>query len=251
MAEDTSDRVEWLLETRRKDMGALGGLRRWPHLRMATEGDAVWIKGFSVEEIRDVVVKGIPAKKVWYSKGVLLFPEGSIVPSRKTPALLWVPIERGLPVSLPPMNHNYFGINRGISIKLVRSEVEREATAMLVSLGALRNYITDAPAIRLKGLAWVMLDGSQALIVGKPLLPIQGESFWSTGTFLIPAGYDFSWPELRTELSTKMSSKGDETILWYTNGNYLRIAQTAFRQLSIGSFRQSTAIIFNSADGTA
>ena len=247
MAEDSPDGIAWLLELRHDDAALLGGLRHWAHLRMATEEAAIWVKGFSRDEIGDAAVRSIPAKKVWWSKDNLLFAEGSIVPSRKAPALLWVPIARGLPVSLPPMNHNYFGLHEGIRMDLERSDTGHEAAAMLVSLETLRPYLAGAPAVRLKPLTWALLDKRDALVVGTPLLPLPGAPLWCAGNFLIPAGCDFQWVELREALQSRIAPGPDALALWHPDGRYTLIPRQAVRPLSIGSFRQSTALIFGAA----
>jgi hypothetical protein len=38
------------------------------------------------------------------------------------PNLLWTPIERALSIDLPSFNHNFFGINQSVDIKLETKE---------------------------------------------------------------------------------------------------------------------------------
>ena len=246
MAENSSDSIEWLLELKRDDAGWLGDIRGWQHLRIATEETSIWVKGFNEREINATAVRCIPAKKVWYKRDNLLFAQGSLVPSRKAPSLLWTPIELGLPIELPPLNHNYFGIREQVAISLVQATAERPTVAMCVSLNLLGNYIQKAPAIRLAPLRWIILGDAHALVLGIPLLPIPAEVFWSEGDFLIPAGYDFEWPALIAPLTGKLSNDGEPGfILWNRDATFSRIPKSSFRQLSIGSFRQSVSINLN------
>src|SRR5690606_27373776 len=134
----------WLLQLKRTDTDWLADIRHWQHLRVATEDECIWVKGFRDEEISAVAVRSIPVKRIWYQKEHLLFPQGSLVPSRKDPTLLGTPIARGLPLQLPPWNHNYFGFVGQVAVRLSASTEERPATAMLAPLSQVWAFIESA-----------------------------------------------------------------------------------------------------------
>ncbi len=186
-------------------------------------------------------IKSIPFKNLYYTKDQLVFPPGGLVPVKKLPdSLLWTPLERGLPISLPSFNHNYFGLTEKLNIRLVSTGKEEEPAALLTSIAHLRTYILTAPAVRLKPLSWVIID-DQALILGKPLLPLPGSSYWRKNDFLMPAGLDLEWTALGETLNRELNPEGACWLLWDKDGSYLAITKEQCRPLSISSFRLSTA----------
>lgn len=255
MAEDTFHDVTWLLEIEQQHLDYLGPIRHWSQLKMAASPGCYWIKGLTSDQLGSTEIKSIPFKKLYYTRGAdageleqgdlvqgdLLFPPGGLVPVKKLPSFLsWVPLERGLPLSLPPFNHNYFGITEKLSIRLVPSEKEEEPVALLTSLTHLRAYMLTAPAIRLKPLSWVVI-GDQAFIVGKPLLPLPGDSYWQQGDFFLPAGLDLEWSLLAETLNQELNPDRDCWLLWDKDGSCLAISKEQIRPLSISSFRLSMA----------
>jgi hypothetical protein len=239
MAANATDGITWLLAVQRGHKDWLAPIRHWQHLTMATDEDKIWVTGFSQQEITGVIVKSIPVKTIWYQQGPYLFPEGSILPARKAPSLLWSPIERGLPLELPPENHNYFGVSDKVVIRLVETQQEHAAAALIVAIDDLKLLMETAPAIRLKPLKWSIINNQDALIVGVPLLPVPGNTFWQEGNFLIPAGYDFEWPSLRKTVGKMTNNSEPSLLIWLPAGGFIRLPQTSLKPLTIGSFRQS------------
>ncbi|MBS1665125.1 MAG: hypothetical protein JST68_29030 [Bacteroidetes bacterium] len=239
MAEDLADDISWLMSIAQQHLDYLGPIRHWAQLKIAAEPGTIWIRGLTPELLDSAAIKSIPFKQVFYSREGLLFPYGGSVPVRKLPSsLLWTPLERGLPLHLPSFNHNYFGVGERVAPRLISSENQALPAAMLTPLALLGNYIETAPAIRLKGLTWIILD-DQALILGKPLLPLPGESYWEKDDFLLPAGMDWEWPVLAKTLSRELNPEGDCRLLWHRDSRYTLIPNEQIRPLSISSFRLS------------
>ena len=168
----------------------------------------------------------------------MLFPYGGTVPVKKLPStLLWTPLEKAMPLEHPAYNHNYFGLSGKLSIRLVASSGhEEEAAALLVALPVLETYIQTAPAVRLEPLSWVIID-DQALVLGRPLLPLPGKSYWRRGNHLLPAGLDFEWSVLSETLDGELNADGDCWLVWDEEGRWLAVMKEACRPLSISSFR--------------
>ena len=239
MAEDPYHDITWFLEIDQQHLDYLGPIRHWAELKIAAEPGTYWIKGLSPEQLDSVEIKSIPFKRIFYAKGHLLFPHGGAVPVRKLPtSLLWTPLERGLSLNLPSFNHNYFGIRERVRPRLVPSKREEPAAALLTTIALLESYILSAPSIRLKPLSWVMID-DQALILGKPLLPLPGDTWWEKDDFLIPAGLDWEWAVLAETLNRELNGDSVCWLLWDANANYVPIGKEQFRPLSISSFRRS------------
>ena len=161
------------------------------------------------------------------------------MPVRKLPSgLSWTPLEKAMPLEHPSYNHNYFGLSERLSVRLVPSEREEEPVALLLSLQQLGDYIQTAPAVRLEPLSWVIAD-DQALVVGRPLLPLPGKSYWRRGNHLLPAGLDMEWTVLAETLDRQLNPDGNCWLVWDEDGSYLSVPRLGCRPLSISSFRLS------------
>ncbi|HTI92923.1 MAG TPA: hypothetical protein VL727_20135 [Puia sp.] len=240
MAEDPLNDVTWLLEIEQQHLDYLGPIRHWEQLKIAASPGSYWISGLTADRVDLPEIKGIPFKHLYFEKGQLLFHRGGLVPVKQLPgSLVWTPLEKGLPLDPPSFNHNYFGITEKLAMRLVPSGKVEDPAALLTSIAILRSYILTAPAVRLKPLLWVMLD-DQALIMGRPLLPLPGDSFWQRDEVLLPAGLDWEWPVLEPALSRELNPARDHCLLWDQDGQCTRIEKTRWRRLSISSFRLST-----------
>lgn len=227
----------YFLEIKKEHKDFLGSIRHWDNLKVAFETDTIWIKDFSLEQIDATEIQQIPYKTIYELKDNLLFEKGKLLPTRKLPSgLLWTPILRALPVSLPKFNHNFFGVDQKLKIVLKHSEDIKEAIALLVDYEELKLYIESAPKYRLEPLQWVVIDKS-ALIIGSPLLPIKGTTYWIDNNFLIPTGYNFEWFALVKILQEKLNPSEENIILWNTDNSYSIIPKKTIKQLSISSFR--------------
>lgn len=227
----------YFLEINKEHRDLLGAIRHWDNLKLAFETETIWIKDFSSDQINASEIQQIPYKKVYELKENLLFEKDKLLPSKKLPSgLLWNPILRGLPVSLPKFNHNYFGIDQKLKMVLKPTDDIREAFAMLVSFDELKWYIESAPKYRLERLNWVVI-GKKIVITGTPLLPIKGSTFWFNHHFLIPTGYDFDYFALAEKLQEQVNPSKENIILWNEDNSYTVIPIENIKPLSISSFR--------------
>jgi hypothetical protein len=250
MSENFPDELNWLLEIEQKQLDYLGKIRHWGNLRIASGPGVYWVKNFTDIQIHSVEVKSIPFKKIFYVRDQHLFPPGHQVPAKKLPpALIWTPVEKGLPVKLPSFNHNNFGIQEKLSFRIVPSETEQEASAMVIPLATLGAYINSEPGVRLKGLAWVILEDGEAFILGKPMLPLPGAAYWRRGNSWLPAGYDFEKLVLFEVIYRELEAGNGGMMLWQKDSTFLAIARDLFRPLTRSSFRESTKDILTSDPG--
>jgi hypothetical protein len=230
----------WFLTVPTAHKDHLGAVRQWPPLKMAVADDAVWVTGFDAAQIASVTVQRIPYKTVYYSVGNKLFRQGSLLPDRHVPALLWSPMERGLPVTLPSYRGNYVDNQPIVLPKIVPADAVRETVAVRVRLADLGPYLQTAPAIRLQSLRWVLLGDDSALVMGTPILPVPGDGFWQRGDLLLPAGYDFDLFVLADLLNTRVNYDGQHWLVWQPDSSYFRAPKQATQPLSIASFRGCT-----------
>ena len=208
-------------------------------LRMAIDEDDIWVRGIPPNQLYSPEIRSIPFKKIYYQQDNALFLLGGNLPEeRLKTSLLWSPINKALPVETPTYNFNYFGVQETVDFKLVPSSNEQEVTALLVELDVLEQYILKAPAIRLQTIQWSIIN-KKALLVGSPLLPIPGKSYWQRQNFLLPSGYDFEYPELSDYYRKNLQQTHDEYIILQSDNTYFKITEEQFKPLSRSSFRLS------------
>lgn len=227
----------YFLEINKEHKNFLGAIRHWENLKAAFETHTIWIKDFSAEQINSAEVLQIPYTKLYELKDNLLFEKGKLLPVKKLPSgLLWTPVLRALPVSLPKFNHNFFGIEKELKTTLKPSEDFKEAYALLVEYDELKTFIESAPKYRLAPLQWVIVD-KKALVLGTPLLPLKGDTYWFDNNFLMPSGYNFEWHALTKTLQEKINPSAESIVLWNRDNTYSKIPIKNIKPLSISSFR--------------
>lgn len=241
MAEYAADNITWYLLTDEAHKDDLAGIRQWPDLKAGTDGHEFWVKGFDYAQVHSVELKSIPFATVFYEQQGKLFLQNSRLPHRNMPSVLWTPIDRALPVRLPSFNHNYFGTDSRVQVSLVPSDKETTATAVIVTIEALEQYIITAPAVRLQPINWALLDQTHALLAGWPLLPVQGTAFWQRKDILLPAGFDFDLHILADVVNETLNPGFHNWLVWQADNTYFPVSKKDMQPLSLESFRSSTA----------
>lgn len=220
-----------------KHIDLLGNLRARPHLKLAMEGNLCWLAGLSEEEIDSKYIQGIPTKKIYAEKSGMLFLYKSSLPSMRIPDVLWTPIDRALRIEVPSYNENYFGLKDEIKIMLIPSDMCSLPSAMLVELDVLEKYLNQAPAVRLSRIKWVLVNGNKALLLGSPLLPIKGCTYWNRGRHFLPEGYDLELHSLQSDIDKKLNIDTTQLSFWNEEGTFQLINEDDFVPLSRSSFR--------------
>lgn len=223
----------------KSNLELLGNIRHWKNLKLAYEGDFIWLKELSNEQLNTVAIKRIPFHTCYYENGQKLSLIGSLLPNCAIPQVLWTPIQRALPLELPTLNHNYFGSHNKVDITLVLSKKEQEAYALLTNLEDLGTFIKTSASIRLKPLKWTILDEEKALILGTPILPIEGKVYWRWNRFLIPAGYQFNYPSLAKSMHQSMGVDAQTWVLWEKE-SCSTFTSKELQNLSISSYRKTS-----------
>ncbi|WP_046744787.1 hypothetical protein [Kordia zhangzhouensis] len=235
----TQNITEYWLRLPIKYKDKLAQIRVWQSLRVAVDNDDIWIRGIAPAQLHSPEIRSIPFKKIYFQReNALFFLEGNLPEERLKTSWVWSPIHTFLPVTLPDYNFNFFGIKEKIIFRIVPSTVEREAAAQWVDMDVLKNSILKTPAVRLQPVQWTIVN-KKALLIGIPLLALPGTTLWKHQNFLLPAGFDFEYPELSTYFQKKMTQSDNELIIINNNSTYFTISTTDFQSLSISSFRLS------------
>jgi hypothetical protein len=237
MANHAANDLNYYLVVAKANQSDLARIRQWNNLKAAIEDDVIWVKDFNFEQISSIEIKSIPYKSLYYSKQNKLYLLNSSLPECLIPSLLWTPIDRALPISLPSFNHNYFGVPDKIAPQLVASDQEEKTVAIITSISSLKDYIKTAPAIRLERIRWVVLENERVLLMGDPPLPIAGDAFWNREEGLLPAGYDFELFSLSKIFNNAINPSKIYWVLWHIDNTYSLIPKDSLQTLSISSFR--------------
>jgi hypothetical protein len=244
MEKNIGNNISYILEQPKTHKDFLGSIRHWSNVKIAANDTCFFIKDITAEQASSLEINSIPYKTLYTLEDNKLFPIGSNVPIKKLPTmLLWTTMERGLPILLPAYNHNYFGIQETISVSLKATDVEQPAVAMYTPVETIANYIETAPAVRLKNLTWVIVNNTHVLLLGTPLLPIEGQTYWCYKDCLLPTGFDIEYSLLRDIINNNVNDNA--WALWHIDGSYSAIPKISVMPLSISSFRISTNLIKN------
>jgi len=243
MAKDFTNSLKtYYLNIEGSHIDSLAQIRHWEHLKVAFHQEEIWITNFKPDEIEHALILSLPNKTIYYEEESLLFPLKSLLPEKELPkGLLWTPITRALPLEYPKLNHNYFGVNQNISIKLIPAATEQETCALLTTYKEAKGFIETAPCHRLQHIKWVVINDDKIVLLGTPIIPVAGETYWFQQGFLLPNGYDFELPILARTLEQKINPFQSEIVIWFNDNTYITISKNSFQDLSISSFRLTQA----------
>lgn len=243
MANNVSNEINYYLAIAKKHTYDLANIRHWQNLKVGFDGDWIWVKDFDYVQINALEVQSMPFKTVYDAIEGKLHLHGSLLPNRNIPSLIWTPIDRAFSVKLPDYNHNYFGIQEKLEMRLIQTDVEKTPVGMITTLDILKNYIERAPSVRLQKLKWVMVNDDKVFLFGTPILPIDGDVFWRQNDFIIPTGFDFELPILLDNWAQIINPKSNFMLVWLSDNTYFKIRKTEFENLSLSSFRRSILMI--------
>jgi len=230
--------IATLLKVKKEHERYLGQIRHWEHLEIASDESDWWVRGITSDQTQSPAVRTLPFVELYTLKGNLLFPIGSLLPvSRLKADLSWHPIAQTLQVKRPKLNYNFFGIDESIEISLRPSNKEQATSALLLSTAALGNYAETSPAHRLKHLSWTLISEQQALVIGTPVLPLPGQTFWNCQSLYLPTGYELNFSLLVPALVKRLGLEVTQKLLLQVDAPSLVINEKSVLPLSISSVR--------------
>ncbi|MEM6722063.1 MAG: hypothetical protein AAF611_22230 [Bacteroidota bacterium] len=217
----------------------LAQIRVWKSLRMATDGNDIWVRGIAPSQLHSAEIRRIPFKKIYFQHENALFLLGGNLPEeRLKTSLIWSPIHKALPFETPDYNFNFFGIEATVDFNIIPSSTEKAAAAQLIPLELLDDIIPKMPAVRLQHINWTIIN-NLALLIGTPLLSVPGKILWQTQNFFLPAGYDFEYPELSSYFNKKINQDTNDIIVMQTDSSYFKIPKENIQKLTISGYRLS------------
>lgn len=216
-------------------------MRHWPLVLGARDGVRFWLKGLTPDQINSVEMRTLSHVAIFYSRNGQLYKMNSLLPDQPEPMLDWQPLHRLFPVTLPKSNA-YLREIPEITVRLIPENREHSAAALQTSAAILKRYVTGAPTVRLENLQWVLLENGEVLVIGSPILPINGTAYWRDGAHFLPAGFYFELPILKEIIQSKLDETREKYLFWREDGTCLPISPESFTPLTLGSFRKTAQL---------
>lgn len=219
----TSTMQEYVLQMNQTNSEALANVRLVPGLRVAVNGNTLWVRGIAWPDGLDKTIWQLPAANVYQlDETGLLFTRNSRVPVAKLPDLKWTALQQYVPVE-PPVSAIKGETHEKIDLKLLPAVKQQTGIALLTTLQHWKAYAEMAPQARLKRLKFAVSGSGDVLITGTPLPAIPGKEYWLNHGMLLPCGYDFEYSVLAALLPQQLNLTNGDTVIFDTNGNRQKI----------------------------
>lgn len=215
--------MAFILVLKQTDRAALAAIRLLPNLEVATEGTDIWLKLPLSNDGLDPKIRQLPLISTFIvDEKQLLYPIGGLTPVGRLQPMRWQPLTAFMPVELP-VSILPATTAAAVSVKVVPSEKERDAAALMTSAAAWLAYVSTASEVRLKRLKFAVSGDKKVFIMGSPLPPIEGNTYWLDNHIFMPTGFDFALP-IVSELIFQSEKLENQTFLCFdTEGGYARL----------------------------
>ena len=215
-------------------------IRLIPNLKIAKvkESNLFWFRGISVEEAFNADVQLVNIKTIWQLNNELLFPIGKQTPETELPELEWESIIDYLKVE-PPTSAMKSAEPQLIQLSLSGHDSDETINGLQTDLQHWLEFANTCPKHRLSNLRYACSEQQKVLILGQPLPPLPGSTFWRAGKMLIPSGYRFE-PTIGLMEVENMLKLNQEIAVFNANMSYEVIPLAAFEGASRSSIRRTT-----------
>lgn len=130
----------------------------------------------------------LPCLNRWtLEKSDHLIPLGKQLPTATLPPLSWLPLASLLPITTTKIQENetFFG---HLGFALIPSHKNHPATALRLPFQIFSTWADTAPTPRLAQLTFALSDTQETLVIGSPLPPLPGQTYYQIHQLLIPCG---------------------------------------------------------------
>lgn len=214
------------------DIKVLALLRTRADMMAAWHQDQIWVKGMA-----DTAFRQLPALRTWkVDASNRLFAHGALTPELTLPILEWQALTEFIPVSLPASGLPTYATSK-YPVQLAPCVSNEESFAILTEMRVLETYVAAAPQVRIRHLRFAASANARVLVAGVPLPPVPGTSYTLKDRILMPAGYDFDPPVIRSLLTEKLATARTHFLLFHVNGQYEMIPETSFVHVTRSAVR--------------
>ncbi|MBO6516586.1 MAG: hypothetical protein JJ975_08545 [Bacteroidia bacterium] len=242
MEVNSANGITYYVSVPEQCLNELAEIRHWPGLEVGHAADCIWIKGQNPNLMDSPAIRSLTGVKRYTSNGKHLFEPEALLPALELPKVSWSEMKQILPITRPRYNPNYFGLSETLKPTLVRTSSVQKSKAQMVSLESLEAYVFDAPGIRLTPIVWTVLN-RMAILIGSPVLPLTGKTFWHNGTLFIQEGFDLEVPVLAPFIRNSHDPAHTHNVFIEEDGSHKLFPIVNFRPLSRSSFNRTMAAI--------
>ncbi len=171
---------------KRGDLSSLGGCRHYSDWEIAEKEDDCLVKLPSREEYQQVFNK-LPFVERYVLHDQKLVPFDKSLPSQDVRNLKWFSLSSYLPLT-PVMARENEDFYDHILLTLEDAQAFVEPNALLTSLDVFMEWIERASTLRLRPLRYAVSSEDQVLLMGQPLPPIAGASYYLYDKIFLPSG---------------------------------------------------------------
>ncbi len=215
--------MAYILVLKQTDRAALATIRLFPSLEVATDATDIWLKLPLSNNGLDPKIRQLPLVSTFIvDEKQLLYPIGGLTPVGRLQPMKWQSLATFLSVELP-VSILPASSASAVLVKVVPSEKERDAAALMTSASAWLAYISTASEVRLKRLKFAVSEGKKVFIMGSPLPSIEGETYWLNNHIFMPTGFDFALPIVSELIFEKEKLENQAFLCFDTEGAYFRL----------------------------
>ena len=219
------------------DKAALGSVRCLPGLQAADNEGFIWVRGIAVNNEIDLRIRQLPGLHTYtLDADDYLFPPKGLTPIGKLQPMTWVPLSTYITVTLP-VSALPGKISQQVAVRLVPSQQLQQGNALLTDLPSWKAYGETAPLVRLQQTRFAVSEENKVLIIGEPLPALPGKEYVLQDTLLIPCGFEFDPPVIRSLIGSQFNSDNDSFLLFDTDGTWQEIPKDAFVQTTRSAIR--------------
>jgi hypothetical protein len=202
----------------------LGALRRWTGIEVCEEGPLVWVRAAHLDEHQWDFCRRLPgADRYTITDEGRRLAVGNLVPHGRLPTGPWRSLVDWLEVELPRRDESP-PLPPPVSLRLVRSTIERDAGWLLTDAATWHAYASTAPQIRLACWSFAADETGAVVVRGKPLPPVPGVRLVESDGIAVPVGYAWRPAVSAALVREAFRLEKDDGILWTADGVRRRIA---------------------------
>jgi hypothetical protein len=236
----------WVICLAPRDAESLAPLRLTRGIEVAEKESFIWVRGASVDEKVERLVRALPAvARYEVTGGNRLRNLESRIPAETLPALNWQPVSAWLRVQIkcpPPHVGGYEG-HGSVPLRIVRSAEERPIALLMTSLAEWREFALNAPEVRLRQLRFAVDEAGNVVVRGKPLPPLPGRQFVLHGNIAVQAGFTWEPAVSADVLSRRLGLSTDALAIFYQDGTFSRIEAEQFVPATRSAVRETAGSV--------
>jgi len=190
--------------------------------------DRVWLRGSEWSESLNKALRSIMGcERFMVAADDAIVPIGKRLSCGELPKEAWTPLSKWTVLNIPP--RMFVALRPTPSVlSLVRSNQEREASLLRVTLASWTQYAVSAPQARLNRWTFAVSGDRFCLIQGAPLPPLPGVRYAVVDGVAVPAGWTWRPALDPAVLRSWLGLEQGELALFAPDGSCQKLPADAF-----------------------